>query len=57
MVYEIWHKRTDGTWEMVEWGYGGTGKDRLAMYQRRNPKREFRLDQSQPVTKKSNAVR
>lgn len=44
MVYEIWCKRTDCSWEMVEWGYGPRDNLRLKMYQKRHPKIEFRLD-------------
>jgi len=43
MVYEIWHKLKNGSWEMVESGTG-SGKSRLKMYQNRHPKMEFRLD-------------
>lgn len=52
MAYEIWHKRTDGTWELVEWGYGPTGDSRLEMYQKRHPKCEFRIDKSESVATK-----
>jgi hypothetical protein len=43
MVYEIWNKRKDGSWELVESG-SGSGQSRLEMYQQRHPKKEFRLD-------------
>jgi hypothetical protein len=44
-VYEIWSKLENGAWEMVEIGCGHVGPSRLAMYQRRHPDSEFRLDQ------------
>jgi len=44
-VYEIWRKLKNGSWEKVESGCGHVGPSRLAMYQKRHPSTEFRLDE------------
>jgi hypothetical protein len=48
-VYEIWSKLKNGAWEMVESGCGHIGPSRLAIYRKRHPASEFRLDERRIV--------